>query len=67
MRELKELVWRWLDRIPPEDRVWHPDAKAVQLDHRQQDLERQLAELDIYIDTIQSPGDDDGRTHRRAV
>lgn len=66
MRELRDLMFHWLDRIPPRKEVWHPDPQAVRLDHRQQDAMRDLAELDVYVDTIRDPRRGD-ESDRRAV
>ncbi len=65
MRELRELVWRWLDRIPAQEKDWQPDPEAVQVERRQRDLERALAELNIYVDTMGPDRNDNyERTHR---
>jgi hypothetical protein len=68
MRKLQELMFSWLDRIPTPEPRWTPDARALRAERRRQRVERQLAELDVYVDAI-SPyeQDDDERSADRAV
>lgn len=67
MRDLRELFTRWLNGIPAREEEWHPDPQAERDARRVQQLERELAELDIYVDLIRPDRGDDGRSDRRAV